>query len=1278
MNLEASFASFLNLIPIMHLKSLEIHGFKSFADKTVFEFHQGVTGIVGPNGCGKSNVVDAIRWVLGETSAKALRGGEMADVIFNGTDRRKPHGMAEVTLTLSDCEAALGVDYNELAITRRVYRDGKSEYRINGTLCRLRDIHETFMDTGIGRSAYSIMEQGKIDMLLSSRPEDRRQVFEEAAGITKFKKEKKEALRKLEFTQANLLRVSDVMAEQERRMNSLKRQVSKARRYQTLATDVKILETHFAHRQFVELSAQRSELRTSLRALGSRKEELELELPEKEAAVVNARDQAQALEAALSELRQRASAHENAANGAQSRIDFNQERSREFESRFAQNKIEIAESHEKLEQQENDFEISRIQIGELVARIATQQGVVETQQAKFASAQKEKQGVSDRLRQARSQAGVTQSFVASTQARIESALTQLEGGKERLKDLEESEMRFKEEYAVAISEKEKVESMVSAHQASFESLEKQFKEAEEAHRNARSGLDTARQVAKEAHQLFTNRQSRLEVLEQLIASGEGFEKGTQAVLSGLDQPDFFKSSLRGVLASHLTVKDEYSRAIEAALGSHVQAVLVKDVEMAEAIIDKLVELKKGEVALLPETFAKGGSRTKKGALPKGAVSWALDCIEADTSVLPVLESLLGNVLVVPDRQTAYQIRKESSEYSLVTVEGELLSVEGVLRGGQSGKKKSSVLERQNEVVSLAKEVKLLQEKEVAASRSVLDTESKLSALREEVEASREVLQAHKVEKSNLEGKFSLASREVESISSKQASLSKEQENLQGKLKHSLKSQTDLESELVSAKERLEGFEEDQRSLQSQLEGFDRQVEEERLRLNEIQTSLAVEAQARASAEKAHSPMASRIAELRALNEKREKENNSFEARIQEMKKENEALQINVKENEESAAQLTKELEQSAVRRSDLKQAIELAEEALSKARADVSRVTAQSGKEEVSATKLDLRVENLVSSMLERHQVDLDTFRANTHSLLTCIAERKSARSSGSHDVKISTEERDSSEASSEDEEIVVEDMSEQSSSNIQLEEGPDWRFVEDTVGELRRKLDSMGPVNLDAIQEFDELEERFTFVKNQHDDLVSSKDELLEVIEKINTETVKLFSETFAVVKKNFRTMFKELFGEKGKADLILMDENDPLESGIEVIAKPPGKKLQSITLLSGGERSMTAVALLFSIYMVKPSPFCVLDELDAPLDESNIGRFLKVLDRFIDQSQFIIVTHNKRTMGRADVMYGVTMEEYGISKPVGMRLTSLAEAEAKKDEAKTAAQKAALKLDS
>jgi len=1275
----------------MYLKSLQIHGFKSFADNTVLKFHRGVTGIVGPNGCGKSNVVDAIRWVLGETSAKALRGGEMADVIFNGTDRRKPLGMAEVTLTLGDCEKSLKVDYNEVSITRRVFRDGKSEYRINNTLCRLRDIHELFMDTGIGRSAYSIMEQGKIDMLLSSKPEDRRAVFEEAAGITKFKKEKREALRKLEFTEANLLRVSDVLAEQERRMNSLKRQVAKARRYQGLATDVKVLDTHFSHKKFKEMNAEREELRNSLRGLDAKLIELERELPDKESSVRAARERSQELEAQLSVLRNELNEHRSTVQSAESRLAFNAERRNELEGRIGQNRLDIDQTLGKVSQQEFDFESMRSELTSLSEKIHEQEQKL-TQQDKIVSEKRADRDAKEAsLRETRAESNKAQSLIASTQARIESSLAQVEGNRDRARQLEEELNRHTLQLEEARLERENIVADLESRDAKLSTLEEEFASSERNFQKLRGDLDSQREIAKQSHRELAEKSSRLTVLQQLLSSGEGYQRGTQSVLSGLDDPDLYKNGTRGVLSNFIQVGDEFAPAVEAALGSHLQTVLVRDSSLAESIIEKLTLKNLGEACILSEDFVPVNKESQVQALPDGAKAWALDKVQVDKSVVTVVQTLLDNVLIVDSLKTAIKLRSSYSDLIFVTLEGEMLGVEGIIRGGRSSGEETSVLQRQNEVRSLEEEVSLLAKAEEEAQQKVLEIEKEISEVQEAVEVSRDRLQQHKVERSTLEGQMSLAAREVESLEGKIEHVQWEQSQLEERDQSTLVNREEMEEELQSARVRLDNLEGEEATISSELEEARlRQVEAADV-LNELRTAVAVERRSLESASAQQGPMETRLNELRELAVRRESEIASFSERIESSVEEDEQLRQNAESSQVRVTELEAELEESASSRAHLLEEIEAAESVLGELRKEVSKMTDQRGREEVAATKVDLRLENLLTGIQERHQIDITVFRPDPHALATCIENQKKAHSrmlkrqgnSEEAESNKSNEEALAAEPTPEEIEAVSEalkEVDEDDQQEILLPKDyaePDWGFVESSLSELKRKLDSMGPVNVDAIEEFEELEERHNFVRNQHDDLVNSKDELLNVIEKINVETERLFGETFAKVRKNFREMFKELFGEKGKADLILMDEDDPLESGIEVIAKPPGKKLQSISLLSGGERSMTAVALLFSIYMVKPSPFCVLDELDAPLDESNIGRFLRVLDRFIDQSQFIIVTHSKRTMGRADVMYGVTMEEFGVSKPVGMRLTSEDEVNKNSDDAKSAAQKAALKLD-
>lgn len=1256
----------------MYLKSLDIHGFKSFADKTRFEFAEGVTGIVGPNGCGKSNVVDAIRWVLGETSAKALRGGEMADVIFNGSEKRKKLGMAEVTLTLADCEEALKTDYNEVSITRRVYADGKSEYLINNTRCRLRDIGDLFMDTGIGRSSYSIMEQGKIDMLLSAKPEDRRQVFEEAAGITKSKKEKKEALRKLEYTEGNLLRVSDVLAEQERRMNSLKRQVSKARRYQALAKDVTILDTHLSHRLWQRLTAEREELLVSLSSLFKNRDAIESDLPQNEAAVVNARDKAQALDAQLSGLRQRLSDKKNAISAAKNRIAFNDERKGELADRLQQNEKDIASTDSNLAEQQETLQQSQASLQDLEKRIADKESQAQDRQQSSSEVAKEREEVENELRRARAEANATQQIIASSQAKIESALSQMEGNKERMKQLEEESERFRAEQTKAVAERDQFIKLLEDHQKTLPGLEEAREKMQREFEEVRGSLDVARKAASDAHRAHSQKSSRLDVLKQLVESGEGLEKGTQAVLKGLNDPDLIKPGISGLLGAALKAPDEYAVAVESALSQYLQAIIVRDEDLADSIIDRLVDGKKGTAAILPESLLPASKGSQMEALPEGASAWALDVVTVDAKYTGLMESLLSTVLIVPDRAAALKLRSDYPDLSFVTQIGEILTPEGILRGGSSGGKDNSLLKRRNEIEALVIEVKKLATAEKAAEQNILDCESRTKELHEELEQAKDRLQRHHVEESTLQGQLKLAKREADTIESKVGNNEWEREELGGREKTATDSRSALENELARARERLTALEDDSRKLSTRVEEAMKRENEAREQSNEARTALAVEKQARDSAAREQDPMSRRIRELAELNTRRKNEIAAAKERIEKGEGENKDLLIEMEKYEVEVKGLSEELGKSDEQRKTLARGIEEAEAAFSEVRNRQSKVLNQISKEEVASTKLDLRLESLVDSTMERHQVDLANFRPDSHALIACINDRKDAekksRSKKQYEVQASV---DGEEVLDEEIEVASD---EEVVANLPGEKNPDWDFVEAIVADLKRRLDSMGPVNLDAIEEFDELEERHTFTKNQHDDLVNSKEKLLEIIDRINTESERLFAETFNAVSKNFKSMFKRLFGDKATADLILQDESDPLECGIEVIAKPPGKKLQSISLMSGGERSMTAVALLFSIYMVKPSPFCVLDELDAPLDEANIGRFLKVLDAFIDQSQFIIVTHSKRTMERADVMYGVTMEEFGVSKPVGMRLTSGTD---KNKGPQSAAQKAALKLD-
>ena len=1234
----------------MYLKTLSLHGFKSFADKTMLACHPGVTGIVGPNGCGKSNVVDAIRWVLGETSAKALRGSEMADVIFSGTDKRKPMGMAEVTLTFADCEEALKVEFNEVAVTRRVFRDGHSEYLVNGKGCRLKDIQDLFMDTGIGRTSYSIMAQGQIDMLLSSKPEDRRVVFEEAAGITKFKKQKKETLRKLEYTEANLLRLTDILAEVRRQMNSLQRQAAKARRYQTLLNDTRVLDTHLSFKHFTELAAQKHELDTSIASLKRQLSVLEEQLAGRESALDASRLELANIDNRLGETRHAVNERQNRIQSARARITYNEERARELEDLIQSNESDIRLSEERLNQQQMDLLAADEALTLLKSRIEGQKEEALQAESSTGEIRARRADMARSIADLRNKVNAAEAKLAGLQARIENTRAQRRADETRAQALAGDIARVEETTATQKGELENVSARVTGLEDRIVETETARDDADRQHRQGQAELSLVRENLAVTRRQLAEREARLDIVRGLIDSGEGLDDGTQAVLGGLDDPAFFKNGVRGVLAQHLDVPSELVPAIEAALGQRLQAVLVADATMAQRMMEILREKKLGTAAVVAADLVPNRGPGQMLVVPEGAIAWAMDRVTIQGSAKPLFESLLRDVLVVPDLTTAMRLRGAFPEVTFATLDGETLNAQGILTGGRRSGTVVSMLERRNEVKALDEEIRGL-------GAAIAEDENRETGLIGKVEEAARQVEHYRghgqhllLEKSTLDGQASMLRREIEQLESRLEQLRWERDELDQRLRKASDDTAAMEAEVESTRAECENARTAVQNGEASLEELS--VEESRAieRLNEIRTALAVEERSRQAMEEQLKPMAARLAELGDLIERRRRETDTHRSRIAGSGEENENLVASIAQAERQLEGFQLELEELSTDRARHADTLRTEEAAIQQARKEVHRLGEQSGREEIQTTQLELRLENLVNTCRERHGIELSAFEQDIHALRLAIeSQRKARRRRATGD-----------DSAAESEIAVVEAVPEEepetaaAEAAITDEEGPDWAFVESVIAELRQRLESMGPVNLDAIQEFEELEERHNFLQTQHDDLVKSKQELLDIIEHINKETRLRFAETFAKVRENFGQMFKTLFGERAQANLVLMDENDPLESGIEIIAKPPGKKLQSISLLSGGERSLTAVALLFSIYMVKPSPFCVLDELDAPLDESNIGRFVRVLDNFIDKSQFIIVTHSKRTMARADIMYGVTMEEFGVSKPVGMRMTS------------------------
>ena len=1238
----------------MYLQSLEILGFKSFAAKTVLTFDRGVTVIVGPNGCGKSNVLDAVRWVLGEQSAKALRGGEMADVIFSGTDSRPALGMAEVSMTFADCEKDLGVAWNEVTITRRVYRDGQGEYFLNKTPCRLRDIQQLFMDTGVGRSAYSIMEQGKIDQILSSRPEDRRAIFEEAAGITKFKAQRREALRKLEATEANLLRLTDVIREVKRQIGSLQRQAAKARRYQALLSDLRVLDTHNSQRLYKELEAQRCEVAESSQRLHSNQELRERDVREQETALTEKRRELELLEERLVVARQGVNELRNRITQGESRIGFNGERLAEFKALVERYEYDIAASGERLALQQEQIEHTDQELETLKAALDTQESQLQERQSSAGDLTARRVEMERQHQAIFAQIAQIENRLATVRSDIAACVNTRDGSQARMAIMgEEIEKLRSAGEALQIQESEAAVQIEQTEQA-LQARKAEVAEAEELVRTTQSELSLLDKDLHTESRRLSERESKLDVLRQLNADGEGFSEGTQAVLKGLDNPSFYKPAILGALAQFIEVGTAHIVPIEAALGQNLQAIVMKDTLVAEAVARTLFakRLGRASLALRPLWQTPSPQTGESLTLPAGALGWAADKVQCQPEVEPLVKQLLAGVVIVEDLETGLRLAAEGPvgqlsldstlRYQFVTLAGEIVTREGIVLGGQSKEDTgSSVLQRKAQISEL--------ESEASAIRSALaemtlrrhEAAARLEAAQQRQQEAREESQTLALTLQHLRGRVETLGRETQDTERKLESFGAEREAIERRHDEAIARLATLEEEAAAAAGEIADLQAKQMELQNSLAGLRENESMFTSELNELRVRAAAEKQRYASLQNQRQPMHSRLAELRELIEQRRRDIDDYTARCTQLAEDTENVRVGITQAQNRLGEAEESVQAHLNERTAIATEVETLETTLRQARFDLTHCHESRTQLEVRASQLALRIEALCERVLHRYQIDIREFQSDSYTFSTTLRELKKKQKTG--------------EPAEGEAEAVVESTpapEEEAPATAASGDGPDWELVESTIKELDAKVEAMGPVNVEAIQEYDELEERYKFLDQQNNDLEKSKAELLEVIARINTTTKTMFADTFEQVRVNFQEMFQELFG-GGKANLVLLDESDPLESGIDIIAKPPGKQLTSISLLSGGEKTMTAVALLFSIYMVKPSPFCILDEMDAPLDESNINRFIKILDRFVSQSQFVVISHNKRTIAKADIIYGVTMEEHGVSKLVGVKFT-------------------------
>jgi chromosome segregation protein len=1208
----------------MHLQSLELLGFKSFADKTLLNFHEGVTAIVGPNGCGKSNVLDAVRWVLGEQSAKSLRGDEMADVIFNGSETRKPVGFAEVSLTFSDCAEELGIDWHDVRVTRRVYRDGNSDYLLNKISCRLRDIQSLFADTGIARAAYSMMEQGKIDMILSSRPEDRRAVFEEAAGVTKYKTQKREALRKLEASEANLLRIGDIIKEVKRQIGSLQRQAGKARRYQALHDDLRVLDTHHSRKQLEVLETDLAHCRAEIARLGESEDATRAKIDADENDLTEQRRALEEIDAQIAGGRSELQHLESEINAHRNRIQFNRQRAEELNELIERSRNDIAAAETKRAQQGKEIQ-------EANALIEKTSEALQTKEAELSK-------LTGRLSDLRTEKNAHHSKLETLQkaaSGIESRIADLEEEISRLKIRRETTEENRRGLDTAISNIEtartRIQDEADAARATAENLQNKLD-------RCRGDVQSSEETLRHHQQLVASREkelaaiergqaekeSRLEILRQLNEEGEGLGQGSQAVLKGLHDQLRIKPALAGALVANLDVDQNFIPAIEAALGRNLQAVVLKDAQLAPEIITALKEKKLGQAALVIPQLGNGTTKEREKRAPEKSLGWAIDKVKAPEPLVPLVAQLLHNVAIFQDLDDALTAKKGRGEIAAATLDGELISTEGVVFGGSRETSADSLLERKARMSVLDRECSEIRKQRDALLKECNDARATLEKAGSELEEARRDYETAEREKSDCDNRILLLTRDLHEGEQKQTQVRSEQTTLARQIQAADERIAKLGDELAGERATVAANQSEQEVLRAAQDDVAKRENEAIEQLNELRLTVATERQRYGHLIAQRQPMSARDAELAEAIAARQTEITNFEKRLTTQAEESRTAESAIEKQTRQRVDLEGTLAALTEQRRERSTTMNEAESNLREIRNSLNDLRDSRSKEQVRQAELQLRIDNLTERVSRRYQINLREFS------LDQTAFEKTLRAQLKRNDK-------------------VEGGAPPTPGSPELAP-PD---VENLIGDLRTQLDNMGPVNLDAVHEYDELEERYRFLEAQNNDLTNSRRELLDVIAQINSTTRRLFSETFAQVRINFREMFEELFG-GGRADLSLLDENDPLNCGIEISAKPPGKQLQSVSLLSGGERSMVAVALLFAIYMVRPSPFCILDEVDAAMDEGNINRFIRVLDRFVEQSQFIIITHNKRTIAKADVLYGVTMEERGVSKLVGMKLTA------------------------
>ena len=1179
----------------MYLKSIEVHGFKSFANKILFQFHNGITGIVGPNGSGKSNVADAVRWVLGEQRIKQLRGATMQDVIFSGTELRKPLGYAYVAITLDNSDHQLAIDYDEVTVARRLYRSGESEYLINGTPCRLKDVNELFYDTGIGKEGYSIIGQGQIDKILSGRPEERRELFDEAAGIVKYKRRKDASVKKLESEQQNLVRVNDILSELEKQVEPLGKQAEKARVYLKHRETLKALDVNVFLLESEKTRAQLSDTEEKYRIadgdlkdtttryegikeeydrIAAQIEALERQMEQARAQLTDTSVLRGKLEGEIAVLQEKI----RSIRGNEAHLQSRKETLRkEIDARIAdkekllQQRNEIQKRLEKLQEERNSAaaELEKIQ-----SRVAgLNQSIEDAKNAIIdalndRAAIKTKMGRQDTMLE---QAQIRRAELNSRLLRVKSDEVQQE---ESIKSLEEAFNTVTQEIA---SRKET--------QTAMEAKLNEFRET----------IAKMDQALRDAQVQYHQDKTRLEAVSNLTERYEGYGGSIRRVMEQKDK----NPGIIGVVADIIKVEKKYETAIETALGGSIQNIVTDNEETAKGMISFLKQTKSGRATFLPLNSIKNAQefRQKEALKEPGVLGLAHTLVHTDEKYGDVAKSLLGRIVVVDHVDHATQLaRKFKYSLRIVTLEGESLSPGGSISGG-AFKNSSNLLGRRREMEELEWKVKEHAKAVDELLVSIEDLKKDRNECRTELEKSRAALQNAFIRQNTARLNIEAAQEKKDQTKAGVEDLKKEEIEIETQVLQIRKEKEETKQELERS-EALEG------EKNEQIEGFTKDLEEAR-RQEAAQTAVLNEKEL--DVEK----IRQQFGFYQANEDRIAGEIARYEGELEEVKKNLTDGVADAAGKEESIKKLQETIESSKTTQSDTQDKLN----ADSKKREELTE--RQKGffteREELSARMSAL---------------DKEVYRLN--------AQKEKLEESMENQVNYMWNEY----------ELTLRDAAQLRDET--MNDLAEMKKQTQTVKEAIRRL---GDVNVNAIEDYKNLMERYTFLKAQHDDLVEAEKTLERIIVELDEAMRRQFKEKFAEISREFDKVFKELFG-GGKGTLELMEDEDILEAGIRIIAQPPGKKLQNMMQLSGGEKALTAIALLFAIQNLKPSPFCLLDEIEAALDDSNVGRFAHYLHKLTAHTQFIVITHRRGTMEAADRLYGITMQEKGVSTLVSVNL--------------------------